>query len=83
LVLDEATSAMDGKMERFVLDLLQKIKTRMAIIVVTHRVSISQKTDRVYLLENGEIILFGSPNELIMTDNPFSEFAKELKIMNS
>jgi ATP-binding cassette, subfamily C, bacteriocin exporter len=83
LVLDEATSAMDGKMERFVMDLLQKIKTRMAVIVVTHRVSISQKTDRVYLLENGEIILFGSPNELIMTDNPFSEFAKELKIMNS
>jgi ATP-binding cassette subfamily B protein len=83
LVLDEATSAMDGKMERFVMDLLQKAKARMAIIVVTHRVAISQKTDRVYLLENGEIVLFGSPNELIMTDNPFSEFAKELKTINS
>jgi ATP-binding cassette subfamily B protein len=74
---------MDGKMERFVMDLLQKLKTRMAIIVVTHRVAISQKTDRVYLLENGEITLFGSPNELILTDNPFSEFAKELKVANS
>jgi ABC-type bacteriocin/lantibiotic exporter with double-glycine peptidase domain len=83
LLLDEATSAMDGKMERFVLDLLQRIKSKMAIIVVTHRVAISQKTDRVYLLENGEIALFGSPNELIMTDNPFSEFVKGPKVVTS
>jgi ABC-type bacteriocin/lantibiotic exporter with double-glycine peptidase domain len=83
LLLDEATSAMDGKMERFVLDLLQRIKNKMAIIVVTHRVAISQKTDRVYLLENGEIVLFGSPNELIMTDNPFTEFIKGPKVVNS
>jgi ATP-binding cassette, subfamily C, bacteriocin exporter len=53
LLLDEATSAMDSQTEQFVLDLLEKLKSEMGILMVTHRNSIAEKADNVYVLENG------------------------------
>jgi ATP-binding cassette, subfamily C, bacteriocin exporter len=53
LLLDEATSAMDSQTEQFVLDLLEKLKSEMGILMVTHRNSIAEKADNIYILENG------------------------------
>jgi ATP-binding cassette, subfamily C, bacteriocin exporter len=53
LLLDEATSAMDSQTEQFVLDLFEKLKSEMGILMVTHRNSIAEKADNVYVLENG------------------------------
>lgn len=36
LLLDEVTSAMDSQMSGFVINLLQNIKTSMAIILISH-----------------------------------------------
>ena len=40
LVLDEATAAMDRETERFVLQLLQRLKREMAIVMITHRLHV-------------------------------------------
>jgi ATP-binding cassette, subfamily C, bacteriocin exporter len=53
LLLDEPTSAMDSQTEQFVLDLLDRLKPKMGILMVTHRDKIAQKADNVYVLENG------------------------------
>ena len=53
LLLDEATSAMDGLTEQFVLDLLDTLKPEMSILMVTHRNSIAEKADNVFVLQNG------------------------------
>ncbi|WP_262709542.1 ATP-binding cassette domain-containing protein [Spirosoma lacussanchae] len=53
LLLDEATSALDRQTEQFVLALLQRIKSQMAIIMVTHRSQSVLLADRVYVMENG------------------------------
>ncbi len=53
LLLDEATSAMDGQTEQFVLDLLRKLKSEIGILMVTHRNSIAEKADNVFILEKG------------------------------
>ncbi len=78
LLLDEATSAMDRNTENFILALLQKAKQEMAILLVTHRIKSAQRCDRIYILENGAISLSGSPNELMLTENFYSESYKEL-----
>ncbi|TAH22717.1 MAG: peptidase domain-containing ABC transporter [Cytophagales bacterium] len=58
LILDEATSALDNKNEKFVLQLLEKIKPHTAIIFISHKISIvSQISDSVYSLENGRLKL--------------------------
>ncbi len=73
LLLDEPTAAMDRNMEQFVLNLLQKLRGEMGIILVTHRPKPAYHTDRIYIIENGEVIAHGTPDELRLTQNLFSE----------
>ncbi len=67
LLLDEATAAMDSFTERFIVDLLQKLRSEMIIVFVTHTVNIAEQADKVYSLKNKQIapVLI---NELIASD---------------
>jgi len=75
LILDEATAAMDRETEKFTIDLLKKIKTKVAVFYISHRLHILKDlANRIYILENGNIQLFGSHNELMKTKNFYSEY---------
>jgi ABC-type bacteriocin/lantibiotic exporter with double-glycine peptidase domain len=78
LILDEATAAMDKNTERFILDLLMRLKKDMTIFMVTHRIKAAQLADRIYILEDGYITNNGSPKELLLSRNFFSEAIGEL-----
>lgn len=78
LLLDEATSAMDRNTENFILALLQNLRSRMSILMVTHRIKTAQRCDRIYILEGGMITQSGSPEELMQTSNFYSQSYKEL-----
>lgn len=66
LLLDEATSSMDISMERFVLNMILKLRENMAVILVTHRKETAAIADKVYLIENGRI--FNSPKNKVSFD---------------
>ncbi|MGC4037246.1 MAG: peptidase domain-containing ABC transporter [Chitinophagaceae bacterium] len=75
LILDEATSAMDRKTELFVLELLKKLKVVMGIIFVTHRLHVLKNfCDRIYILEDGCIAAEGDHNDLLSTQNLYSNY---------
>ncbi|MFN8355558.1 MAG: peptidase domain-containing ABC transporter [Spirosomataceae bacterium] len=56
LLLDEATAAMDKHTERIILELLQKLRAKMGIILVTHRIQTAAIADRCYALEDGYLL---------------------------
>lgn len=64
LVLDEATSALDNKNEATIQAAIDKLKSRMIIIVVAHRLSTIRNADQVIVLEQGEIIQQGGYTQL-------------------
>jgi ATP-binding cassette subfamily B protein len=79
LLLDEFTSAMDRKTEKFVLTLLKKLKSELTIIFISHRLhSLPQIADTIYVLENGEISNFGTHKKLMKSKNFYSDFWAEL-----
>lgn len=79
LLLDEFTSAMDRKTEQFVLELLNKLKSELTIIFISHRLhSLPKIADRIYVLENGIISDFGNHEKLLESKNFYSEFWAEL-----
>ncbi len=79
LLLDEFTSAMDRKTEQFVLDLLNKLKSELTIIFISHRLhSLPKIADRIYVLENGIIADFGNHDKLMESKKFYSEFWTEL-----
>lgn len=77
LLLDEATSAMDRNTEKFILNLLESLKSEMAILLITHKMQTAKISDRIYVIENGKITSNGSPNQLMESDNFFSQLVSD------
>ena len=56
LVLDEATSQMDGASETLVLDCLRDFIKDRTTFIVTHRRASLRLADRVVIMEQGQIV---------------------------
>lgn len=75
LILDEATSAMDRNTENFTMSLFEKIKPNCAIFFISHRLNaLKNIADVIYVLENKTISHFGSHDELMQSDNFYSDY---------
>jgi ABC-type bacteriocin/lantibiotic exporter with double-glycine peptidase domain len=75
LILDEATSAMDRNTENFTMNLFEKIKPNCAIFFISHRLNaLKNIADVIYVLENKTITHFGPHNELMKSNNFYSDY---------
>lgn len=83
LLLDEFTSAMDRKTEQFVLNILNKLKSQLTIIFISHRLhSLPQIADKIYVIENGVVTTSGSHEQLMESKNFYSDFWSDLVLSN-
>ncbi|HFI0038883.1 TPA: peptide cleavage/export ABC transporter [Streptococcus suis] len=64
LILDEATSGLDVLTEKKVIDNLMAMADK-TIIFVAHRLSISERTNQVIVLDQGKVIEIGSHHKLM------------------
>ena len=75
LILDEATSAMDRHTEAFVHRILNQIKCDSLTLFISHRLhSLQHFADRICILENGTVKHSGTHNQLMQTQNFYSDF---------
>ena len=65
LVLDEATSALDNETEWEIVEEIKRLKGQKTMIVIAHRLSTVQNCDRVYRIEQGKIIDYGTPEKML------------------
>lgn len=56
LVMDEATAALDAETEKAVIDSIQQAKRNKTILLATHHMGLADMCDRVYKIENRQII---------------------------
>ena len=64
LLLDEPTSSMDQGTEQKVIEALRKFCIDKTMLIVTHRNPILAMVDRVFVIENGNIITDQTPEQL-------------------
>ncbi|OYY95339.1 MAG: ABC transporter permease [Hydrogenophilales bacterium 28-61-23] len=65
LILDEATSALDNQSEAAVMDTIRAIAPEIIIIVIAHRLKSVELADRIYLIQDGQVICQGKQAELL------------------
>ncbi|MBS3990798.1 MAG: energy-coupling factor transporter ATPase [Erysipelothrix sp.] len=67
LILDEATSMLDPKGKSEVNDLVKQLhsQTNMTIISITHDIEEAYQSDIVYVMNEGKIIEFGDPKDVL------------------
>ena len=63
--MDEATSALDNETELEIVEEIKHFKGKKTMIVIAHRLTTVQHCDRIYRLENGEIVETGSPDQVL------------------
>jgi ABC-type bacteriocin/lantibiotic exporter with double-glycine peptidase domain len=60
LVLDEATSSLDGITEKLIMESIDSFMGQKTLVIIAHRLSTVKKCDNIYLLEAGKIIEQGN-----------------------
>ena len=77
LVMDEATSALDAESEEEIQKTLEKMRGKVTVVVIAHRLNTIQHADKVILLREGKVEDSGKFKELIAR-NPSVERGVEL-----
>ena len=80
IVLDEATSNLDVKIESKLTEIITSIKGSKTIIAIAHRLSTLLSCDKIVYLNNGELIDVGTFQELSSKHPDFEEIVKLSRI---
>ena len=71
LILDEATSSLDGVTEFEISESLKGLKGQVTLIIIAHRLSTVVNADRIYFMENGTVKGVGTFEELKSNHHEF------------
>ncbi|CAD8145904.1 unnamed protein product [Paramecium pentaurelia] len=81
VLVDEATSNIDSKIEEHVKNLFEKYFQNAAMISIAHKVTTIMNSDKIMVLNDGKITEFDHPQKLL--ENPNSEFKQIIDLIKN
>ena len=80
ILLDEATSSLDSETEEKIQNALNILTKNRTTIVIAHRLSTILNSDKIFVVENGEIIASGKHENLLKDSMQYKNFyEKQIK----
>ena len=76
LILDEATSALDSEAEKIIQDSILSIKNKYTIIAIAHRLSTIENSDKILVIEKGQVTETGVHKDLIAANGTYAKYYK-------
>ncbi|HVP63833.1 MAG TPA: ABC transporter ATP-binding protein [candidate division Zixibacteria bacterium] len=73
LVLDDALASVDTQTEEYILEHLRRVMQGRTTIFISHRVSTVRNADRIAVLHHGEIVEYGTHEELLALNGYYTE----------
>ncbi|MBZ3874542.1 Canalicular multispecific organic anion transporter 1 [Sciurus carolinensis] len=82
LILDEATAAVDLETDQLIQTTIRNEFFQCTVITIAHRLHTIIDSNKIMVLDDGRIVEYGSPEELLENHGPFYSMAKEAGIEN-
>jgi len=76
LVLDEATSSLDGLTEKRIMESIYKLASDITVLIIAHRLNTVKECDMIYYIHEGKIIDQGNYDGLMQSNSHFKELSK-------
>ncbi len=73
LVLDDALASVDTQTEDHILNHLREVMRGRTTIFISHRVSTVRNADRIAVLQDGEIVEYGTHDELLALNGCYTD----------
>lgn len=77
LIMDEATSNLDSITEKAIEKTIDALPNNITTIIIAHRLSTIMRCDKIYVMQDGEIIENGSHEQLINKKGTYYNLWKE------
>ena len=76
ILFDEATSALDNETQFKIQKAIDNLKGNYTIIIIAHRLSTIVNCNKIFILENGEILDAGTHNELYKNNKYYQKLCE-------
>ena len=73
MILDEPSSALDAEAEEYIFHQFMEICENKTAVLISHRLSAVSMADKAALIENGELLEFGTHNDLMAKNGRYAE----------
>ena len=67
LIFDEATSSLDSESEQRIKESMQRLVKGRTAFIIAHRLSTILQSDKIIVLDDGELVAIGHHEELLQT----------------
>ena len=74
ILLDEATSSLDSETEEKIQKALDKLVLNKTTIVIAHRLSTILNSDKIYVMDKGNVLDSGNHEELLNKSETYKNF---------
>lgn len=71
ILFDESTSSLDNISQNQIKESIDNIKGKSTIVIVAHRLSTIKNVDKIFFIENGDVVDSGTFNELYKRNKKF------------
>ncbi len=83
LILDEATSSLDAESEHLVQDALNTLMEGRTSLIIAHRLATIVNVDKIYVLNDGQVIEEGTHNELMSVEDGWYRYLASMQMTKS
>jgi ABC-type multidrug transport system fused ATPase/permease subunit len=76
LLLDEATSALDPESDEALFHTIEKLRGRMTVVAIAHRLSSVRHADKIFVMQAGVVAESGSHESLLRADGVYAAMCR-------